>query len=111
VNATKVNPPSPADGTIELIDKPLSVAVTGGSIEPIGIDLRGQNGEVAESTSGFLSRRFEDGAKNAETIAFHTGIFMFPAWIQDHDWILSFGRAPRTSKPPEATRPAISAML
>jgi hypothetical protein len=51
-----------ADETVEVFGEPLAVAMTGPSVDSVGIDLRGEHGEDAETASGPKASLFENGA-------------------------------------------------
>ena len=48
----------------QLLGEPSAVAVSGGSIDPIRIDLRRQDGQVAKACLMFLACGFQDPAKD-----------------------------------------------
>src|SRR5262249_4603408 len=68
MDATKMNSPPPADGAVKLIGEPLPITVTGGSIEPIGIDVRGQNGEIVETAVDRMARLLKYRPEQAKPI-------------------------------------------
>src|SRR5262249_22361061 len=51
-----------------MLGEPVSITVTGGGVEPIGINLRRQNGEIAETALGLGARLLQDGPERAEAV-------------------------------------------
>lgn len=47
---------------VELLGEPCTIAMTGRRVEPVRVDLRGQDGQLAEPVSQFLTCRLDDRA-------------------------------------------------
>ena len=63
-----VNAPGRPDRLVQVLGEPFAVAVPCRRVEAIGIDLRGQRGELAEAATGIDSRLFKDGSQYAVSV-------------------------------------------
>jgi hypothetical protein len=80
VKASPMNVTLLTDGAIKLLGEPFAIAVTRCGVEPVRIHLRGQHGEIAESTPGFLARGLKDRAQDSVSV----DACIFGSWNYNH---------------------------
>src|SRR5262249_7583839 len=68
VNATKMNTALFADGMVKLIGKPLPITMAGRSVEPIWVDLCGQDGEIIKTAANLKTCPFKYRSEHAKPI-------------------------------------------